>query len=259
MTLKAALRWSLYDRALALGPLLLGLAVAGVGLYIGAGVYLEELLYGDPSDATSPASTPIAAVGVVLGVVVWQVGRGAVRHYTLQSADLDAGASGRGDARATDPSAPVRESIADLENDVEALGRKTTRLEQELHGQALGTDALETSTPEPDTGSATESGAAGGAGGASSSSDAAAGAGDDWPGAGGGAPDRSDATGQETAPEEGADAAGIEASGAEAGSADAGRAAADDDTDEDDADAEEDSEGFEWEGEAEDGEYYRNT
>lgn len=255
MTLTAALRWSLYDRALALGPLLLGLLVAGAGVWIGAGAYTEELLFGDPSDAAGPASTPIAVAGIVLGVVVWQVGRGAVRHYTLRAAMNDpAVAPDAGGAGATEPSSVVRDAVADLENDVQTLSRKTTRLEQELHGDSLGTDALDVDDPDPASSSdptsttATAGAGTGGGGSAatestSSGSTAADAAGGEWPGAGGGQDAAEGAAGDDaSADAEAAPENGLEDDGTG-------------ETDDDAAAAESDDE-FEWEGE--DGEYYRN-
>lgn len=265
MTLKAALRWSLYDRALALGPLLLGIAVAGIGLWIGAGVYLEELMFGDPSDADAPASTPIAIAGIVLGVLVWQIGRGAVRHYTLQAADVGAaGGAGSGQPEPVEPSSAVRDTIADLENDVQALNRKTTRIEQELHGDALGNDELApTGSDSEGSGTAgTTTSNAATAGGAQEETSVTGAPDSQWPGADdtGESQDRSIGSGGTEQVEEAT-------AGAEAGANDATEAGADGDADRtedeqasDDAEAESDDSpaGFEWE-EDEDGEYYRNT
>src|SRR6056297_229673 len=80
----SALKWSLYDRALALVPFLLGIGIVAAGVWFGAGAFLEELAFGDPSDAGSPASPALIAAGFVGGLLVWQLGRSIVTHHTMR-------------------------------------------------------------------------------------------------------------------------------------------------------------------------------
>lgn len=82
-----ALKWAVYYRALALCAAFLGLAIAGVATVIGAGELVDAVMGpGDPLEAISIATFALPAIGYVLAVVVWQVGKTAAFYKTIAEA-----------------------------------------------------------------------------------------------------------------------------------------------------------------------------
>lgn len=264
MSLTSSLRWSLYDRALALVPFLLGLGIFAAGVWLGAGAFIEELAFGDPSDAGSPASPVLVGVGVVLGLVVWQIGRSAVRHHTMRSAveeRIDELVDE--EAIASAAASKVDDRIADVETDVQQVDRKTTRLEQQFRGDELGED--EFGAGSAGAGGADPADTAATAGGAGAGDEAGFG-GDEEAGmtfdddatsqpeeaTDGTAPTNDDGTDSAVGGDDADDAVAEEAGDAETGDgADAG-------DDADDQHGDDAADGFEWEDD-DDGEYYRDT
>ena len=265
MQLKSALRWSLYDRALALLPFLLGIGIVAGGIWLGAGAFLSELAFGDPSDAGQPSSVPLIVGGFVLGLLVWQLGRSAVRHHTMRKA-LENQIDELVDEEriASTAASKVDDRIADVETDVQQVSRKTTRIEQQVRGDELGSDEFG-SDAESSVGGAEPAGAAAAGGAAADSTDDETGVAPTD-----GATASTEATGSDATDaddEPSAAAAESAAAGTEERAATESDAGDDGETadsaestsdDESGADSESDD-GFEWEGDDDDGEYYRNS
>lgn len=82
MNTRTALKWSVIYHVVALGAALLGLAIAGAGLYVGlSGSFasVNPLQPGTFVEAFASARLLPAAGGIVLGAFVWRVGRTTAR------------------------------------------------------------------------------------------------------------------------------------------------------------------------------------
>lgn len=142
-----AIRWGLYYRLLATLSFLLGVGIAIAGVWIGASGFLFELLFGDAGavlsgDIESPNSPAVATVGVVLGIIVWQVGKAAALHKTLTEAtqtelqsDLDH------EAMKSDLLEVLDERLSDMHAEVEQTRRGVNSLQQDEHADAFAMES----------------------------------------------------------------------------------------------------------------------
>lgn len=147
-----AFRWALYYRLLASVSFVLGIAVAAVGVWLGAGDFLDTLLFGEADallsgEIDSPNSPVIAAIGVVVGVLVWQVGKAAALHKTLTEAtqaeladDLDH------EAMKSDLLNVLDERLSDMHAEVEQTRRGVNSLQQDQHADEFAMDSMSTDT-----------------------------------------------------------------------------------------------------------------
>ena len=140
-----ALRWSLYYRLLASLSFVIGLGIAVAGLWIGVGNSIESLLVDLEGGVEQPNSPALAGVGVVVGVLVWQVGKATAFYKTIVGAtqseledDLDH------EAMKSDMLEVIDERLSDMHAEVEQARRGVNRLQQEEHADQL-TDQAETS------------------------------------------------------------------------------------------------------------------
>lgn len=155
-----AIRWGLYYRLLASLSFLLGLGIAVAGVWIGASGFLSELLFGDAGavlsgDIESPNSPAVAAIGVGLGLIVWQIGKAAALHKTLTEAtqtelqsDLDH------EAMKSDLLEVLDERLSDMHAEVEQTRRGVNSLQQDKHADAfaMGSEPPSGSSTGPPTG-----------------------------------------------------------------------------------------------------------
>lgn len=186
MRVSDALRWSLYDRAIAVGSFLVGAALIAGSVWIGAGDYLNELLLGDPSSAGEPSSPAIAIAGSLVGVLIWHTGRVTARNYAIVSATesqvhehLDH------DRLATVAVSKIDDRISQLESDVEEVRRQAARVEQSMRADDFTVEELESGPSTSGQLDATRSSATGhgagddGVGAASTAASGPAGTADD--------------------------------------------------------------------------------
>lgn len=282
MRLTRALQYGLYDRLLAVGSLLLGLAIALGAIWVGAG---DWLLSGELGNPPSGQAAVIAGAGVLAGLFVWQLGSTAARYRTL------VGATERqlGGASADDVDGDLGERIAQLESDVEEVRRVAARIEQSMRTEDVGDAGLDggsasggstsggATAEATTTDTATTTDASAADGGSQTTTADAGGVqfsdGDDASADAAGAADASGSTADATSGGATADATAGDATTADAAGATTADATADEAEPATDADAaatqQSSADGgttddaaqdpFEWPEEDDDGEYYRNS
>lgn len=275
MRLTDALRWAIYDRAIAFGSFLLGALVAAGIVFLGAGGSLTTFLFEDLSSTPGTRDLAVLGVGIFAGVFVWQVGRATARHRTMVTAtERQVDEHLDHDAIARAAVSKIDDRIGSLEGDVEEVRRQAARLEQAMRSGDFDVAELEQGVGQaPSDGPAGLGGAGADAAGASAADDGPSDA--SGPGTGASSDGASGDTGA-TAGDAGTvdaeppadpdpsadteatgtvDGGGEDAdAGGEAAPADDAGAAGPDDASDDDAG----DDGFEW-GDDQEDEYYRNS
>ncbi len=135
-----ALKWTLIHRGVSLVALLIGLALAGAGVVLGLGDVLDQLADdpASPGDALQ-AGNPIITVGlVVVGVVVWLVGKSYALYLTMPSATGKA-ATDQFDMKQVRSEVldALDDRLATIEDDLEATRRSVAELKRRDHAAAF--------------------------------------------------------------------------------------------------------------------------
>jgi len=108
MEAKRAVKWAAYYRGIATLSFIVGMGIAFFGLSSGLGEAIDIVINNYPAqqqEAQEAANVPLAAGSVVVGVVVWQLGKALGFYWTLGSA-VDEATAADGAAGATPASAP---------------------------------------------------------------------------------------------------------------------------------------------------------
>ncbi|WP_161973146.1 zinc ribbon domain-containing protein [Halostella litorea] len=93
MEAKRAVRWAAYYRGIATLSFIVGMGITAYGFSAGLGETIDILINNYPAqqqEAEAAANVPLAAGSVVVGVLVWQVGKSIGFYWTLASAVDDA-------------------------------------------------------------------------------------------------------------------------------------------------------------------------
>jgi len=113
MEAKRAVRWAAYYRGIATLSFVVGIGIAAYGFSAGLGEAIDILINNYPAqqaEAEAAANVPLALGAIVVGVLVWQVGKSAAFYWTLTSAVDEAtgvdAAAGAVDAPPREPGAP---------------------------------------------------------------------------------------------------------------------------------------------------------
>lgn len=98
MEAKRAVRWAAYYRGIATLSFIVGMGIAAYGFSTGLGETLDILINNYPAqqdEAQAAANVPLAVGSIVVGLLVWQVGKSVAFYWTLASAvDEATGADG---------------------------------------------------------------------------------------------------------------------------------------------------------------------
>jgi hypothetical protein len=144
MDTKDAIKWAGYYRLLASGSFVVGMAIAFFGVSAALGEAVQILFNelgnsGAVDEAQAAANVPLAAISLIAGVLVWQIGKSAAFFWTLNGA-LDAETS------AVDEGLPP-EPVAEPDPRRDPAGQQGPGIgASETAGQADGPAAIE----EPD-------------------------------------------------------------------------------------------------------------
>lgn len=139
MKLTEALRWTIYYRGIALVSFLLGAVLAGVGVWYG---FLDLVLSrlpgatGDPSFDTT--SVVVGALLILLGVVVWQIGKTAAFYMTITEA-TESEMADQFDTQTVKSEIleVLDDRLADIHADVESTRQQVDRLGIDEHADEL--------------------------------------------------------------------------------------------------------------------------
>ncbi|WP_254763270.1 hypothetical protein [Natrinema marinum] len=132
MDLRNPFRWAIVYRLVAVGSLVLGLALVALGLVIGFGGAVTVLFTAplDPGPAIEQANPVITVVFAVLGVVVWQLGKTYALFATLpRAAGRAAGRQVDANRVASEVRDSLEERLTDLESEIEATRRAVEALD----------------------------------------------------------------------------------------------------------------------------------
>ncbi|MDS0473920.1 hypothetical protein [Natrinema sp. 1APR25-10V2] len=150
MDLRNPLKWAILYRIVAVGALVLGLALVAAGLVVGFGGAITALFTDplDPGPAIEQANPVITLLFAALGVVVWQLGKTYALFVTLPRA------AGRAAGRQVDANrvaSEVRDSLEDRLTDLETEIEETRRAVEALEDgdRQLTYDEREHGADEP--------------------------------------------------------------------------------------------------------------
>lgn len=113
MDTKDAVKWAAYYRLLASGSFVVGMAIAFFGVSAGLGETVQILVQelgnsGAVEEAQAAANVPLAAVSILGGVFVWQIGKSAAFFWTLNGAiDAETTAAAAEPEVRPDPAGPA--------------------------------------------------------------------------------------------------------------------------------------------------------
>ena len=156
-----ALRWTLLNRAIAIGAFLAGVVLFALGMVAGFGEAVTLFFSNFPNnvgEATDRANPMVTLVFAIVGILVWQVGKTFALYVTLPRA------TARRTGKSID-SARLRSELlegldarlATMEEDVVETRRSVQELKREVHATSF--DEGELTGP---TGSRSDGGAPGG-------------------------------------------------------------------------------------------------
>jgi hypothetical protein len=172
MDTKSALKWGIYYRLAASGSFVLGMAITFFGVSAGLGETVQILFTelgnsGAVDEAMAAANVPLAALSLVAGLLVWQIGKSAAFFWTLSGA-VDAETGATDDTVPPDTAAPTPETPRDPVGGsgpesqpgpgIGASGansQENAQVPADAPGTAEGPD--ERASPTPDTGTRTGS------------------------------------------------------------------------------------------------------
>jgi len=161
METTSSLRWALYYRILTLASFLVGVGIAAVGLWVGLYDFVAHVAglsdaYASTDDALAASRPLIGTALVVLGGVIWQVGKTAAFYKTLTEA-TESQVADQFDTETVKSEilSVMDDRLSDLHADVEATRRQVDRLGQEEHAEAFGVDEADAAATDPSSGDAT--------------------------------------------------------------------------------------------------------
>ncbi len=132
MDLRNPLKWAILYRMVAVGALVLGLALVAAGLVVGFGGAVTALFTDplDPGPAIEQANPVITLLFAALGVVVWQLGKTYALFVTLpRAAGRAAGQQVDANRVASEVRDGLEDRLADLETEIEETRRAVEALE----------------------------------------------------------------------------------------------------------------------------------
>ncbi|QLG50379.1 hypothetical protein [Natrinema halophilum] len=131
MTIRTPFGWALVYRTIAVGSLVLGLALVAAGLFAGFGGAATTLITEplNPDLALEQANPMITVLFAAFGIVVWQVGKTYALFMTLPRA---AGQAAGGQIDSNRVASEVREGIDDRLAQLEAELEETRRAVEAL-------------------------------------------------------------------------------------------------------------------------------
>ncbi len=153
MGLRNPFKWTIVYRGIAVGSLLLGLALVGAGLFVGFGSAVTTL-FTDPRNfesAVSQSDPIVTLLFATVGIVVWQLGKTYALFVTLPRA---AGRAAGRQLGATELASEVQDGLDDRLSDLEDELTETRRAVRALEGDGRTTtfdedDRLEGETDRP--------------------------------------------------------------------------------------------------------------
>lgn len=131
MRLADSLKWALYDRILAWLSFLVGALFIVGGLFVGAGNTLADVAAGNLFSPARPDNVAITAVGVITGIIIWQLGRATARHHAVVAATEEQITEEVNTERLKSEVLSVLDGrLSDMEADLEEVRRQAARIEQ---------------------------------------------------------------------------------------------------------------------------------
>ena len=141
-----ALRWTLLNRAIAIGAFLAGLVLFAVGLVAGFGEAVTLLFSDFPNnvgEATDRANPFVTVAFAVVGILVWQVGKTYALYVTLPRATARrAGKSIDSTRLRSEILEGLDARLATMEEDVAETRRSVQELKRELHATEFDEGAV---------------------------------------------------------------------------------------------------------------------
>ncbi len=145
MQLTEALRWTVYYRGIALVSFLIGAALAAVGVWYGFVDIVLSQLPGTAGNATADVTgLAVGTALILLGFVVWQIGKTAAFYMTLTEATENEMAD-RFDTQTVKSEIleVLDDRLSDIHADVETTRQQIDRLGIEDHADSLTNDQID--------------------------------------------------------------------------------------------------------------------
>jgi len=145
MQLTEALRWTIYYRGIALVSFLIGAALAAVGVWYGFVDIVLSQLPGTAGNATVDVTgLAVGTALILLGFVVWQIGKTAAFYMTLTEATENQMAD-RLDTQTVKSEIleVLDDRLSDIHTDVETTRQQVDRLGIEDHADSLTDDQID--------------------------------------------------------------------------------------------------------------------
>lgn len=149
MKLTEALRWTIYYRGIALFSFLLGIGLAGAGIWFGfVDLVLNQVPGQSGSGSIEMTNIVLGSLLILFGFVVWQIGKTAAFYMTLTEA-TESEMADRFDTQTVKSEIldVLDDRLADIHDDVETTRQQVNRLGIDEHAEALTTELDD--EPEP--------------------------------------------------------------------------------------------------------------
>lgn len=131
MDVSDALKWSVYERVVASISFVVGMGIAAGSIWYGLGsaVVSNPLLLLDPGNMQSPA---IVGIGIIVGILVWQLGKTTARHHAMVgSTEQEITDEVNTERLKSEVLSALDGRLSDMEDDLETMRRQAARLEQQ--------------------------------------------------------------------------------------------------------------------------------